>query len=130
MTKTNSQRNDVVNLKIATAVKTARLGDATLQRGYIYSCQLTGEAPELEEGSFGFHGTDVPPCAAEYLCDDGESAYLVISSESDATAIQSVDGWTLVPAELKAGHLIDDGTWSVVIVKDHGNHEFTVAGTL
>lgn len=126
-------RPEIINLNPATPVKTAHLGDATLQRGYVYSCQKTGEEPEMEDGgSFGFHGdaSTLPPCAAEYLCDDGDCGYLVISAESEADAIETVDGWSLAPAKLEAGQLIDDGTWSVVVVKCHGGHRFTVAGTL
>lgn len=123
---------EIVNLKIETPVKTVHLGDAMLQRGYVYSCKRTGEEPELENGSgFGYHGTDVPPCAAEHLCDLNEGdGYLVISTEEHASAIEAVDGWTLAPADVGGGDYFADGTWCVAIVKCHGGHEFTVAGTL
>jgi hypothetical protein len=128
-----------VDLRVAAKIKTARLGDAELSRGYVYRCEPTSD--EARHGSsgdgeepgfdFGYHGTDIPPCAAEYLCDDVDgSGYLVISTEEDHNAITTVEGWTLVPAELDAGDLFDDGTNSTVIVKRHGGHEYTVASTL
>ena len=127
---------ETVDLRVQESVATARLGEATLQRGYVYRCQKNGEAPEIEtedgeDVAFGFHGTDAPPCGAEYLCDDNDG-YLVISTEHEADAIEVVDGWTLEPADdLERGQVFCDGTYTLVIVKQHGrDHEYTACGTL
>ena len=123
---------EAVSLKSPEPVTAVSLGEATLQRGYVYTCRLTGDGPELfADAEFGFHGTARRPCAAEYLCDDDrdlDAAYLVISTEDAAAAINTVEGWSLEPAVLHPGDVFDDGTWSVVVVKCHGGHEYTVAG--
>ena len=135
----NSTEIEVVSLKPEQKVAQVRLRDAILFRGYVYRCEPSGDAIDAlcdedgQEHDVGFHGTGAPPCAAEYLADlDSESGYLVISADDDHESIAVVDGWVLTPAtDLENGQLFDDGTWSLVVVKQHGrDHEYTVAGSL
>jgi hypothetical protein len=116
----------------------------TILRGYVF--QLTAEdetawdcsvETELEdgyvhteEGRFGYHGADVPPCGADYLyCSPDGREFLVISCESDPADIDVVDGFTLAPVSLAEGDSRDDGQWRFVVLEvDPHDLETTLAG--
>ena len=125
--------------------KSEALG-VTLERGFLFWCRpdnedsidnsiehtdkATGET-FTEPRNWGYHGNDVPPCAAAYLCDGDESegSYLVISDSPELP--ECVDGWSCDLAdELEVGWVSGDNTWTLVIVKSHGKGEYTTCGSL
>lgn len=130
---TQEQAQEVVDLRIEERVAKAHLGDACAMRGYVYTCRQVADSAEVEsedgeEIGIGYHGGDMPPCAAEYLCDQ-EDGYLVISTEESADDIETVEGWEIVPAKLDAGDFFNDGTWSLAVIRCHGGHKYTCAGS-
>jgi hypothetical protein len=97
-----------------------------MQRGYVYIC--TPDDPQ--SCGVGYHGNDIPPAAADYLCDYEDHGYLVLSRAASAADIAVVDGWCLTPAALEEGDCFDDGTYRLCICRRHGRHEYTAVGSL
>ena len=112
-----------------------------IQRGYVYrvvaadesAWECTKEIP-LEDGSihfedirFGYFGSDVPPCGADYLYDE-DGDYLVISCEADPADIDTVEGFTLERAELQEGEHYSDGTWQFRVLEVSSDGEVILAG--
>jgi hypothetical protein len=126
-----------------TKVEVEQLG-VTVERGYLFWCRpdskdaidcsiehtdtRTGEVFE-EPRQFGYFGSDVPTCEGEYVATDEKSdGYLVIYG---APECEAVDGWSCELADdLSVGWHAHDGTWRVVIVKEHGKGEYTICGSL
>lgn len=100
-----------------------------VQRGRLFWCRPNGEEAIYrdEEGDFGFHGTDTPPCEAEWVADAEGPGYLVITGE-EAETVECVEGWTCEPADLDVGWTADDGTASVTVVRAWANGIYTIAG--
>ena len=107
-----------------------------IQKGYVYQLDAAdesawecsaGEGLFREGKRFGYHGSDVPPCGADYLYADG-SELLVISDESDSADIDTVKGFTLTPIVLEAGDHRHDGTWEFRVLAVKSDGETTLAG--
>lgn len=135
MAITITETTDLRNRDKADSVS---LGEASLSRGYLYLCtpgpdavrDVEAECDTDEPLRFGYHGTDIQPCAADWLADDGDG-YVVISGCDSAEDIERVEGWTLEPLpDLETGEMWADGCWRAVVVRAHGDHEYTIAGSL
>lgn len=133
--KTALEAETTVRLGCGGHVKVDALG-LTIEKGRLYWCRPDSE-DSVESGedeatgeitSWGFHGTDTPPCEAAFAADEpGGHGYLVIADE-DGESPECVDGWTCEPAGLDVGWTADDGTASVTVVRVHRDGVYTIAG--
>lgn len=70
--------------------------------------------PTVPAVEYGYHGLDIPPADATYLCEDGLYGYLVLTDDDEAPAVP--EGWTVEPVDLDDDWWYEDDAWRVVKV--------------
>jgi hypothetical protein len=95
-----------------------------------YPFEISGPS-EVDGVYYGFHGTDVAPTGAEYLCDGqhpvGGECYIVLMDLPEAPA-DLPEGWTASLYEMQDDWASDDGVWIVKAIHQKADGSWIFAG--